>query len=86
MITVIVPTYNGINQGLTECLDSISSQTKKDIEVIVVDDASTDESINVVSDFASKIKLKLLRNEKNMGLAFSLNKAINNTKSLSDLV
>lgn len=34
----------------------------------------------MVSDFASKIKLKLLRNEKNMGLAFSLNKAINNSE------
>ena len=81
MITVVIPVCNGANQGLSECLESLSSQTKKDIEVITVDDASTDDSAKVISSFTSKIKLKLLRNEENMGLAFSLNKAISNSEA-----
>ena len=80
MITVVIPVYNGVNQGLTECLESLSSQTNKDIEVITVDNASTDDSVKVISSFTSKIKLKLLRNEENMGLAFSLNRAIFNSE------
>lgn len=80
MITVVIPVYNGVNQGLTECLESLFSQSKKDIEVIAVDDASKDDSSKVISGFTSKIKLKLLRNEENMGLAFSLNKAIDNSE------
>ena len=80
MITVVIPVYNGINQGLKECLESLFSQSKKDIEIIAVDDASKDDSAKVISDFTSKIKIKLLRNEENMGLAFSLNKAIDNSE------
>jgi glycosyltransferase involved in cell wall biosynthesis len=80
LITVIIPIYNGVDQGLTKCLESLSSQSKKDTEVIAVDDASTDDSSKVISDFTSKINLKLLRNEENMGLAFSLNRAISNSE------
>ncbi len=79
MISVIIPVYNGVDQGLAKCLESVSTQSNKDIEVITVDDASTDGSIKVISSFASKINLKLLRNEENMGLAFSLNRAISNS-------
>ncbi len=80
MISVIIPVYNGVDQGLAECLESVSTQSNKDIEVIAVDDASTDGSVKVISSFTSKIKLKLLGNEKNMGLAFSLNRAISNSE------
>lgn len=52
-ISVIVPVYN-IAQDLPRCLDSILAQTHDDLEIIVVDDGSTDSSRQVIDSYASK--------------------------------
>ncbi|MBE6382570.1 MAG: glycosyltransferase [Lentisphaerae bacterium] len=52
-ISVIIPVYN-VEKYLGECLDSILGQTLKDIEVICVDDGSTDGSPRILSDYAAK--------------------------------
>ena len=49
-ISVIVPIYNS-EKYLTECLDSIVNQTLKDIEIICVNDGSTDKSKQIVEKY-----------------------------------
>ena len=49
-VSVIIPVYN-VEDYLKECLDSVLSQTLKDIEVICVDDCSTDDSLKILQEF-----------------------------------
>ena len=53
VISVIVPVYN-TEPYLRECLDSISNQTLKDIEIICVDDGSSDNSIKILKEYEEK--------------------------------
>ena len=67
-ISVIIPLYNAENY-IGECLDSILIQTFQDFEVIVVDDCSTDNSVEIVQNYAEKFggRLKISRTQKNSG-------------------
>lgn len=59
-VSVIIPVFNEENDIL-ECLNSLSDQSERDFEVIVVDDGSTDETLKVLSEFEVKnLKLKIL--------------------------
>ena len=51
LISVIVPVYN-TEQYLKECLDSIINQTYKNIEIIIIDDGSTDNSLKIIKEYA----------------------------------
>ena len=53
MISVIIPIYN-LENYLTNCLDSLLAQTYADMEVILVDDGSTDESLAICREYAAK--------------------------------
>lgn len=60
-VSVIVPVYNK-EKELERCLLSIVTQTYKDLEIIVVDDGSTDGSYDVYTEFANKDKrIKIIR-------------------------
>ncbi len=60
-VSVVVPVYN-VERYLGECLDSLLGQTLKDIEVICVDDGSTDGSAKLLADYAAKDhRVKVLR-------------------------
>ena len=50
-ISVIIPVYN-IERYIGKCLDSIIGQTLKEIEIIVVDDGSTDDSSRIIDRYA----------------------------------
>ena len=52
-ISVIIPVYN-VEKYLNRCLDSIVNQTLEDIEVICVNDGSTDNSLQILKEYASK--------------------------------
>ena len=67
-ISVIIPLYNA-EKYIGECLDSLLAQTFKNFEVIVVDDCSTDKSVEVVKSYAPKFKgqLKFIKTKKNSG-------------------
>ncbi len=74
MISVIMPIYNAKNY-VEKAIYSILNQTEKDFELILVDDCGTDGSM----ELALKIndpRIKVLKNEKNMGIAYSRNKAM----------
>lgn len=52
-VTVIVPVYN-VEKYLPKCLDSLVNQTLKDIEIIVVNDSSPDNSQLIIDDYVTK--------------------------------
>ena len=52
-VSVIIPVYN-VEQYLRECLDSVVNQTLKEIEIICVDDGSTDKSLEILKEYAQK--------------------------------
>jgi len=75
-LSVIVPNYNH-GRYLAVCLKAILAQSVKPIELIVLDDASTDNSVEVIRQFAAQSPLvRLVRNEKNLGVIRTLNKGL----------
>ncbi len=77
-VSIIIPAYN-TSQYITKAIESALSQTEHDIEVLVVDDASTDNTVEVVANFTDP-RLKLLVNETNKGPSYSRNRAIKEAK------
>lgn len=68
--------YNG-GSKLTESIKSILVQTYIDFELVIIDDASTDNSPVIFAEYAARdSRIKILRNETNLGLTRSLNKGI----------
>ena len=67
-VSVVIPMYNE-EKRISDCLDSLLIQTFQDFEVIVVDDCSTDNSVEVVESYMPKFngRLKLASTEKNSG-------------------
>ena len=66
-VSIIVPVYNE-EEYLSTCLDSLVKQTLDDIEIITIDDNSTDNSLNILLDYARKYpNIKVYHNEKNIG-------------------
>ncbi len=52
-VSVIIPVYN-VEQYLRQCLDSVVNQTFKDIEIIIINDCSTDNSINIIEEYKNR--------------------------------
>ena len=75
MISVIVPVYN-VEKYLEECLDSIQDQTYSDIEVILVNDGSTDSSKEICKKYCKQDSRFLLINQENQGLSAARNKGV----------
>jgi glycosyltransferase involved in cell wall biosynthesis len=72
-ISVIIPVYN-TEQFLRECLDSVLNQTFTDFEVICINDASTDRSLEILREYAAKDKrIRILYHGKNIGMAAARN-------------
>ena len=72
-VSIVLPTYNGsryLEQSIRSCLD----QTFRDLELIIVDDCSTDETPQIISRFvAADARVRTVRNERNCRLPGSLN-------------
>lgn len=67
MISIIVPIYN-IEQYLTQCIESIMNQTYQDLDIVLVDDGSTDSSPMICDEFAKKDSRIRVIHKKNEGL------------------
>lgn len=75
MISIIIPIYNS-ELYLRKCLDSIISQTYKDLEIILVDNNSTDSSIEICKEYAEKDRRIRLMQETKKGAAAARNLGI----------
>ena len=73
LVSVIVPVYN-VEKYLEKCVDSILSQTYKNIELILVDDGSTDGSYDVISGYVSE-NIRVVKKE-NGGVSSARNAGI----------
>ena len=79
-VSVIIPVYN-VENYLKQCLESVINQTLKDIEIICIDDASTDGSISVLNRYAVKDKrIQIVSNKKNRGLSAVRNDGVKISK------
>jgi len=76
LVSIVIPVYNS-EIYLEECLNSVISQTYQNIEIIVVDDGSTDLSPDILKRYSDKVNVI---SQKNNGLASSLNLGISKMK------
>ncbi|MCQ2080757.1 MAG: glycosyltransferase [Lachnospiraceae bacterium] len=74
-ISVIVPAYN-IEKYLPRCLDSIIAQTYENLEIILVDDGSTDNTPKICDEYASKDSRITVIHQENKGLSGARNSAL----------
>lgn len=73
ILSIITPAYNA-EKTIKKCLDSILNQTLENIEIIVVNDMSQDNTLKILKEYKNKIKI--IDNKKNLGPAASRNKAL----------
>ena len=79
LVSVIVPIYN-VEQYLKECIESIINQTYKNLEILLIDDGSTDKSLKICKDFKDKDpRVKVFHNS-NYGPSYSRNFGIDKSK------
>lgn len=74
-VSIIVPVYN-VEEFLEECLDSLITQSLKDIEIICINDGSTDNSLKIMEEFQQKDKRIKIITQKNAGLSAARNSGL----------
>ena len=72
LVTVIVPIHN-VEKYLTQCLDSIINQTYRELEIILVDDGSIDNSYNIANQYLAKDTRIKLYHQSNQGVSAARN-------------
>ena len=80
LVSVIIPVYNS-DKFIGRCLRSLKNQTlnKKNYEIVVIDDCSIDFSLREIKKHKQS-NIKIIKNDKNLGLPASLNKGIREAK------
>lgn len=82
-VSIIVPIYNSEN-SINKCIDSIINQTYKDIEILLINDGSTDKSLDIIRNYAKLDKRIVIINKKNEGVSKTKNLGIK--KSISEFI
>ena len=72
MVSVLVPAYNA-EKTIKRCIDSIICQTYYNIELIVVDDGSSDETLSILSDYSKRDNRIVIKSQSNQGVASARN-------------
>lgn len=75
LVSIVIPVYN-VEKYLSECLDSVIAQTYKNTEIILVNDGSTDSSLNICNEYLNKYNNIFVYNKKNGGLSSARNYGI----------
>lgn len=73
-VTVLMPTYN-VAPYVQEAVESVLRQTFSDFELLVIDDCSTDGTLDVVREIVDP-RIRIVKNERNLGLADNLNRGL----------
>ena len=80
LISILLPVHNA-EKFLPECLNSLLNQSYRNIEVIAIDDKSSDKSYRVLNQFKKKDKrMRVYKNVKRYGIAITLNRLVKKTK------
>lgn len=74
-VSVLIPIYN-VEAYLSQCLSSVCGQTLDDIEIICINDGSTDDSLEIIKDYMSKDKRIKLIDKANSGYGDSMNQGL----------
>lgn len=74
-VSILIPIYN-VEKYLRQCLDSVISQTLKDIEIICLNDGSTDSSLEIIKEYAKKDSRIVIVDKKNSGYGDSMNRGL----------
>ena len=74
-VSIIVPVYN-VEKYLRKCLDSLINQTLKDIEIICINDGSTDKSLEILEEYKNRDSRIILLNQENSGQSIARNNGI----------
>jgi glycosyltransferase involved in cell wall biosynthesis len=77
-LSVVMPVYNG-EKYLEEAINSVLCQTFTDYELLIIDDGSTDSSIEIIKSIKDS-RIRLLKNEKNQGVAYTRNVGLKEAK------
>lgn len=75
MISVIIPIYNSASY-LQQCLDSVVNQTFHDLEIICINDGSTDNSLKILEEYKKTDPRVVIINRENRGISYSRNEGI----------
>lgn len=76
LISIVVVVYN-TEKYLNDCMDSVVNQTYQNLEIICVNDCSTDDSLKILEEYASKdSRIKIITNERNSGSGITRNVGI----------
>lgn len=78
-VSIIIPVYN-VEPYLRECLDSVVHQTLKDIEIVVINDGSTDGCQSIIDEYSKKFSSIRSYKQKNSGLCYTRNLGIKYAK------
>lgn len=78
-VSIIIPIYNS-GFFLHECLDSVQGQTLKDIEIICINDGSTDDSQKIIKNYQKNDARFILINQKNKGVSEARNRGLETAK------
>lgn len=79
LVSVIIPAYN-IEKYIGQCIDSVLSQTLKNIEIICIDDGSTDGTLEVLKKYSEKDERISVYTQKNGGASYARNFALTKAK------
>ncbi len=80
VVSILLPVHNS-GEFLTDCLESLVSQSFKNIEIIAIDDDSKDNSFKILKEFSKKYKkVRSFRNVKRYGIAITLNRLLKKAK------
>ena len=74
-VSVIIPVYN-VEKYLTRCLQSVCGQTMKDIEIICINDGSTDNSLQILQEYAQQDNRIKIISQRNKGVSSAKNKGL----------
>ncbi len=75
LVSVIIPSYNHA-QYISNAIESVLNQTYRDIELIVIDDGSRDESHSIIRTYADEPRVTMILNAENRGQSYVLNRAL----------
>ena len=73
--TVVIPNLNGAG-WLRDSIESVYAQTEQDFELIVIDNASTDESLEIARSYQGRPGYTLIENDRNTGFSYAVNQGI----------